>query len=476
MSAAEAEVDALLEEVDRVVVKLAGAKGAIMRQKFESDLLNLYGLARDKLEASLKGDRKLLVDIYGGDCARISHLVAVIERQSFTTHGSQNDQRTQGCKNMCETVEQVLKDLGFGDRLRVALKKAYEGFDKLVTQKATKKDAALPAGMSVHHAAMMSTTASTQGFSKPLKAAAKNQPLSKEVVESSICQDFTKEVVGTDGLAEFAKLCAPDRERYPGNWLIWMVHRVYLDDPTLDIFDIHNIAMPDPEKEDRIAPKLARSLATNTHVAYLCLAGSNLTSSSGKVMAESLKTNTTVRVLNLDSNMLDVTATTSFARMLRSNFTIEEIRLNNQLGSGMVSATAREIEQEFSEALNTNQTVTKLGWSFSDPHWRNTTDRLLIRNTDAKRKQRNEDRKKAASAAAGALVEETQGATTVAELVEEETATVEAVESQENIPADSSAEPVESQEESAAETEEQLPAETVKESPAEIVEGLAQVA
>eukprot|EP00397_Hematodinium_sp_SG-2012_P033349 GEMP01035617.1.p1 GENE.GEMP01035617.1~~GEMP01035617.1.p1 ORF type:complete len:428 (+),score=90.40 GEMP01035617.1:175-1458(+) len=208
-----------------------------------------------------------------------------------------------------------------------------------------------------------------------------------------LANNFSKLVCSTTNMEEFAKIPPPDKALATEKWLIWMVHRVYLDDPSLETFDIHNMAMPKPEHEDRIAPKLARAIATNTHVVNMNIAMANLTSSSAKVMAESLKKNTTLHILNVDSNNLDVEATAAFATMLNDNNTLEEIRLNNQLGCGMVNGSPRKVEEELLEALKNNKSITRVGWSFADPHCRNTIDRFILRNNDFKRKRRNEERK-----------------------------------------------------------------------------------
>ena len=49
-----------------------------------------------------------------------------------------------------------------------------------------------------------------------------------------------------------------------GNWMIWMVHRAHLDDPTLLKFDFTNLKMPAGNVEPRISPKLAVAMESGS--------------------------------------------------------------------------------------------------------------------------------------------------------------------------------------------------------------------
>eukprot|EP00397_Hematodinium_sp_SG-2012_P000884 GEMP01000885.1.p1 GENE.GEMP01000885.1~~GEMP01000885.1.p1 ORF type:complete len:1370 (-),score=254.81 GEMP01000885.1:1802-5911(-) len=114
------DIDALWRKIDKVIEHIAGSQGAIKRQRFEADLLALYGDARDKIEVTLRMGREVLVDIFGGDCSRIAHLGVILEKQEFSTPGAINDQRTGMCRNMCSNVEGVLRDLGLSEGLKGA--------------------------------------------------------------------------------------------------------------------------------------------------------------------------------------------------------------------------------------------------------------------------------------------------------------------------------------------------------------------
>merc|ERR1719453_443632 len=92
-----------------------------------------------------------------------------------------------------------------------------------------------------------------------------------------------------------------------------MVHRAYLNDPTLTVLDFTNLPMPNPislspagldARAALVAPKLVKAIATNTYISNLSLSFSNLQSAEGRVLGESIKLNDSLRILNIDSNML----------------------------------------------------------------------------------------------------------------------------------------------------------------------------
>ena len=45
-----------------------------------------------------------------------------------------------------------------------------------------------------------------------------------------------------------------------------MVHRAWLNDPELTVFDFDHLHMPLPHLEPRIAPKLCKAMGHNTHI------------------------------------------------------------------------------------------------------------------------------------------------------------------------------------------------------------------
>merc|ERR1719487_3091416 len=118
--------------------------------------------------------------------------------------------------------------------------------------------------------------------------------------------------------------------------MIWMVHRAWLDDPTLEELDFANKHMPYPYVEKRIAPKLMEALQTNTHIKSLILPNANMQKQQGHELAEALKVNTTLETLNVETNNLDSDSIRSMAEALDVNkdSLIEQWKFNYQKGVG----------------------------------------------------------------------------------------------------------------------------------------------
>lgn len=102
--------------------------------KAELDLLRQLELSRDlMLEALQKphADRAMLLEIFGGDCARLARVRAVCESVEFSEMNA-GDQRLKTCLSACESVEKVILDLGFCESLKKAQEReraALEGED-----------------------------------------------------------------------------------------------------------------------------------------------------------------------------------------------------------------------------------------------------------------------------------------------------------------------------------------------------------
>merc|ERR1719333_188830 len=94
------------------------------------------------------------------------------------------------------------------------------------------------------------------------------------------------------------RLLWPLRVKAFGDWMVWMVHRAYLNDPELVELNFNNMHMPPGHMEHRIAPKLMKAMETNTHIECLSLMNSNLQKQQGVELAASLLKNCSLQVLN----------------------------------------------------------------------------------------------------------------------------------------------------------------------------------
>lgn len=205
-------------------------------------------------------------------------------------------------------------------------------------------------------------------------------------VAETISKDFAAKLEAITDLSEMVE--EPSRVRAFGDWMIWMVHRAYLNDPTLTDFNFNNMHMPDPNIEARIAPKLVKAMETNTYIETLSLANSNLQKGQGLELAEALRRNRTLLVLNIESNCLDSAAVREIALAIIQNgeSKLETLRVAQQKQVGQFFG--RPVEEAFGQLMEKNETITKLGFECNDAHWRNIIDRALLRNNDFARRRR----------------------------------------------------------------------------------------
>jgi len=169
--------------------------------------------------------------------------------------------------------------------------------------------------------------------------------------------------------------------------MIWMVHRAWLNDPSLTEFNFSGKTMPPPKAEPRVSVKLMKAMARNTNITSLLLPNANMMKPQAHELAEALKVNTTVRILNIESNNLDAAGIKKIAESLQANenSALEQFRFSNQRG---VHDFGRPCEQALCSLVEKNTRLVKLGFTCSDNHMRMVIDKAVLRNNDLARKRR----------------------------------------------------------------------------------------
>jgi len=220
------------------------------------------------------------------------------------------------------------------------------------------------------------------------------EPVQTGAILESIDEKFAKKLDAIENLEDLPP--EPSRDKIYGNfgnWMLWMVHRAHLNDPTLVDFNFNNLHMPEPHVEERLAPKLVKAMATNTHIKTLSLMNSNLMKPQGVSLAESLRTNQTLQILDISCNSLDSDSVREVAVALYDNpgSVLEQMRLSPQklVANGFFG---RPVEEAMGMLLERNRNLTKIGFECHDANWRNTIDRALLRNNDTARRRRTQGR------------------------------------------------------------------------------------
>lgn len=209
------------------------------------------------------------------------------------------------------------------------------------------------------------------------------QPAKTDALVTQKFAEQVDQITKIDDLME-----EPGKGKVLGDWMVWMVHRVHLNDPSLTELDFANVWMPLGYAEPRIAPKLVKALAHNTHLVTLQLSHTNLQKPEGILLAESLKANETLQFLSLESNSLDSYTIKLMAEALLENprSVLEVWRFNNQAHIGRYFG--RPVEEAVADLMEKNQRICKLGFACDDANSRMKIDRAILRNMDFARKRR----------------------------------------------------------------------------------------
>eukprot|EP00397_Hematodinium_sp_SG-2012_P032881 GEMP01035060.1.p1 GENE.GEMP01035060.1~~GEMP01035060.1.p1 ORF type:complete len:391 (+),score=96.26 GEMP01035060.1:248-1420(+) len=125
-----AEFDMRLRALNNALAKMAQVDvESTRRLQTELQMLIEFEALRDFMTRGLTGSRDVMCNVFGGSCRRIAHIQNAFDQTHFYTPGCKNDQRVQSCKNVAISVQEVLANAGYGDKLAEALPK-----EKLVVQ------------------------------------------------------------------------------------------------------------------------------------------------------------------------------------------------------------------------------------------------------------------------------------------------------------------------------------------------------
>ncbi|KAJ3063068.1 hypothetical protein HDU98_001066 [Podochytrium sp. JEL0797] len=128
---------------------------------------------------------------------------------------------------------------------------------------------------------------------------------------------------------------------------------------------------------------IAEALAENTHLKELHLSNCNLNTATATDLAAALRLNASLSILNLENNAIAPLGIKHLAESLAINSSLTELRLSNQK-----QAAGNDAEQTFARALQTNETLVKLGLQFREAAARSMVDRSIMRNKEIARKLR----------------------------------------------------------------------------------------
>ncbi|CAE7778449.1 unnamed protein product [Symbiodinium pilosum] len=389
----EAKIDAVLSKMEIAAEKVElYCNSKVKLPMAELDYLKTLEDARDfmtMMVTKTSDNRQQLADIFGGDCSRIARIRTVLDGVVLSDMNC-NDQRVRTCTEACATIEKVLEDMGLGWCLKKACDEQKANLGR--RRSSVDREALLAASQAAQAAAQAAEALETEEV--PTAPVAEEPPAkaskAADLWAQSFDEDFVKRVLACTEATELHSLekeALASKSSKTGNWMIWMVHRAHLDDPTLVKFDFTNLKMPEGSVEPLISPKLAVAMESNTHIEQLLMGCTNLQDPEAAILAVSLRSNSSLKVLNIDTNAIQPLTLESIAKGTSVNQALQELRCNN-------TANGRLVTEAFLHALKSNPMMCKLGYPVTDPYFRGEIDKQLTRNNDAARKRRLEEKRR----------------------------------------------------------------------------------
>jgi len=192
------------------------------------------------------------------------------------------------------------------------------------------------------------------------------------------------QVLACQDASELAGLGSCVRESMPAlDWAICMVHRISLNDPTVEELDLAGMRLTAGEEKHGLLPKLCSSLAGNTHLRKLRLSNVGLRAGDVALLATALCTNQGIRHIDIEANQLTNLRLLPLVNAAGSSQTLEELRLSQG-----AAVREREFGQALVAALRSNRMLVKISIEICDAPLRTQADTEMRRNADAARRRR----------------------------------------------------------------------------------------
>jgi len=197
------------------------------------------------------------------------------------------------------------------------------------------------------------------------------------------CNDITK-LLTFD--AEYRLSYKDGQNAGVDTWMVWMVHRAHLNDPTLTELDFTDQKMPFPNKQPKVGPKLMKALETNTCMTTLKLTNARLERETGYELAKTLNVNKTLKVVDITGNDLDPDCIKALVTKLGEN---SDTEVQNFFFKGQKTAGdyfGSPVEKAIEQMMKVNNTLCKIGITIKDAGSRDNVDRYTLRNVDRARR------------------------------------------------------------------------------------------
>jgi len=171
--------------------EISHKSGKVARQRAAIEMLKGIEAIRDILRCALADqERGKLIDMFGGDCARIARTRSVLDTvmQPFSGFAGSLDDRVPQCLKACEAVETLLEDLG----LCAELTRAKEREKRKFLEETESDEVPLPSARgSTRGTPLPSARGSAGGTPRPLGNMHSDTP---RIMEDSVYNGHTKAI------------------------------------------------------------------------------------------------------------------------------------------------------------------------------------------------------------------------------------------------------------------------------------------
>lgn len=363
-----ASMDEILRKMEAAASKVQQFQGSRVKlPRAEMEFLQVVEQARDFMSSILK-DREVLRNIFC-ETPRAGHLRTILSSVKFAGERA-SDGRVPECIKTLVSVEQLVLEKEETDEcieraMQLALDRERRALrENRPNVRQEEMNAARRAILAVEN--------------KKLRRLKRIDPVPKIIA-----------VEDPSLLAEME----PNKRKNLQWWMIWMVHRAHLNDPTLTVLDFSNVQMPSPTHSHGdpntklVAPKLVLAMAQNTHITHLNLSYSNLEGKEGRILGNALRENVTLSILDVCSNLLAPADLEVLFTGAGESVSLTELRCNNQLMADAGRGNNPALAALFL-AVKTNTKLFRIGMHITEPHYLNEISRQLMVNRDVVRRAR----------------------------------------------------------------------------------------
>jgi len=157
-----------------------------------------------------------------------------------------------------------------------------------------------------------------------------------------------------------------------------VMNKIKNNDGSLDDVNLNNLEISTEQLLEVVA-----AMKSNSTVKYFSIANTRANDEVAKACGEMLADNKSLEVFNCETNFITTNGIIAMIEPLRMNTSLVELRIANQR-----SKLANKAEENLMNVMEANNSIKKLGYTFSCPGPRHMVGSFITRNVDLARQKR----------------------------------------------------------------------------------------